>query len=123
VDQVRTDAHPDGLTQEAEQTQSASDWWPLDCLRSLGRAAAIASGAAVDAAKRHSDHRDFRILTIEQDGAYRAHITHWRDEPLSLHGKLARDIGNARFASHEEAAQHARFLIVSGALNHLGPGA
>jgi hypothetical protein len=113
------DTHPDALSQEAGPAQPASGWWPLNCLRSLGRAAAIASGAALDASKQHADHRDFRILTIQQDGAYRAHITHWRNEPLRLDGKLARDIGNARFGSHEEAAQYARFLIVSGALNQL----
>ena len=112
------DTHPDALSsQENGQAPQASVWWPLDCLRSLGRAAAIASGAPANAcSKQHPDHRGFRILTTEQDGAYRAHITHWRDEPLSPHGRLARDIGNARFGNHEEAAQYARFLIVSGTL-------
>jgi hypothetical protein len=115
------DAHPDALSQETRQetgqAPQASAWWPLDCLRSLGRAATIAAGAPLNASsKQHPEHRGFRILTTEQDGAYLAQVTHWREEPLSPNGKLARNIGNARFGSHEEAAQYARFLIVSGTL-------
>jgi len=40
-----------------------------------------------------------------------------------LKSQFGADVGHARFGSHEEAARHARFLIASGALNNLGPGA
>jgi hypothetical protein len=114
------DAHPDGLSGEAGQTRHASGWWPLDCLRSLGRAAAIASGTA-PSSKEHPDYRGFRILTMGQEGSYRVHVAHGQGGRIK--GRLKRDIDAARFGSHEEAAQYARFLIASGTLNHLVPGA
>ncbi|MBC7907512.1 MAG: hypothetical protein H7Y60_12310, partial [Rhodospirillaceae bacterium] len=52
--------------------------------------------------------------------SYGARVTHWRGETIRLDPQLQHDIDNARCASHDEAAQHARFLIASGALNHLG---
>lgn len=113
-------AYRGGLSEEAGQARPASGWWPLDCLRSLGRAAAIASGATPDAPKEHSDYRGFRILTMEQEGRYRVHVTH--GQGACIKGRLKQDIDAARFASHDEAAQYARFLITSGRLNHLNPG-
>ena len=99
-------------------------WWPLDWLRSLGRAATIASGVAFDtASKQHPDYRGFRIVTTGHDGNYRAQVTHWQGEAVRVHGPMKHNIDRTRFGSHEDAAQYIRFLIVSGALNHLGLGA
>jgi len=109
--------------QAAETQQDAGGWWPLDCLRSLGRAASIAHGQPGQPFKQHPDYRGFRILTTGQDGACCARITHWQEQAIHIDGQLKHDIDNARFGSHEEAARHARFLIASGALNNLGPGA
>lgn len=120
------DIHPDMRPGEADcaQTQPVSTgWWPLDCLRSLGRAASIASGQAGPSFQQHADYRGFRILTTGQDGSYASRITHRQGEAIRMDRQLQHTIEKARFDSHEEAAQHARFLIVSGAFNHLGPGA
>ena len=116
------DAHPDGHTGEpaSQAEQAPTGWWPLDCLRSLGRAASIATGQAF---QQHAEYRGFRILTSGQNGGYSARVTHWQGQAIRVNGQLKHQIDNARFASHEEAAQHARFLIASGAFNHLGPGA
>ena len=112
--------HPDTHTVEADpagQAQPASTGWsPLDCLRSLGRAASIATGQAY---QQHGEYRCFRILTSGQNGGYSARITHWQGQTVRMNSQLKHQLENARFASHEEAAQHARFLIGSGALNHL----
>ena len=116
------DVHPHGhpeAVDTAQAQQASTGWWPLDCLRSLGRAASIASGQAGQSIKQHADYRGFRILTAGQDGSYRAHVTHWQGETLGMGRRLKHDIDDARFGNHEEAAQHARFLIASGALNHL----
>ena len=107
------DAHRGGLSEEAGQAPPASGWWPLDCLRSLGRAAAIASGAA-PSSKEYPDYRGFRILTMGQEGSYRVHVAHGQGGRIK--GRLKYDVDKARFCSHDEAAQYARFLIVSGAL-------
>jgi hypothetical protein len=118
------DFHPSVHPGEVEtaQTQPVStSWWPLDCLRSLGRAASIASGQAGQSFRQHADYRGFRILTTGQDGGYRARVTHWQGEPIRIGRQIQHMIDDARFASHEEAARHARFLIASGALNHFGP--
>lgn len=117
------DIHPSAHPDEAPAQAQPSGWWPLDCLRSLGRAASIASGQAGQSIQQHADYRGFRILTTGQDGSYVAQITHWQGEVLRIGRQLQHTIDNARFASHDEAAQHARFLITSGAFNHLGPGA
>jgi len=128
VNQVRMDAHPHGQAAETDVAmqvhQDSPGWWPLACLRSLGRAASIATGAQqLLPCKQHADYRGFRILTTEQDGGYCARVTHWRGNALGMSPRLRHDVDNARFGSHEEAAQHARFVIASGALNHLAPGA
>ena len=124
MNQLRMDLHPSVHAGEAaEQALPVSNgWWPLDCLRSLGRAASIASGQAGQSLMQHADYRGFRILTARQDGSYCARVTHWQGEPIRMGRQLKHDIDNARFGSHEGAAQHARFLIASGALNHPGPG-
>jgi hypothetical protein len=98
-------------------------WWLLDCLRSLGRAASLASGQAGRSSQQHADYRGFRILTTGQEGSYCAYVTHWQDKPIHTDPQHKHDNDNARFGSHEEAAQHARFMIASGTLNHLGPRA
>jgi len=115
---VKTDIHSQHADTAVQHGRPG--WWPLDCLRSLGRAASIASGQA--GRSSHADYRGFRILTAEQDGGYRAQVTHWQGMAIRTDRQLQHSIDNARFASHDEAAQHARFLIASGALNHLGPG-
>ena len=115
---VHPSVHP---ADSAEQAPPVSNgWWPLDCLRSLGRAASIASGQASQSLKQHADYRGFRILTAGQDGSYCARVTHWQGESIRMGRQLKHEIDNARFASHDEAAQHARFLIASGVLNHSG---
>ena len=98
------------------QTQRAvgAGWWPLDWLRSLGRAASIAAGHP---AQSQGEYRGFRILTTSQDGAYVAHITHHRGQAIAR--QVRRHIDTAQFDSREEALQHARFVITSGALRHL----
>jgi len=116
---VKTDIHSQHADTAVQHGRPG--WWPLDCLRSLGRAAIIASGQA--GRSSHADYRGFRILTTEQDGGYCARVTHWRGNALGMSPQLRHDVDNARFGSHEEAAQHARFVIASGALNHLAPGA
>src|SRR5690242_3080923 len=111
---LETDVPP----QRADTAARASlpGWWPLDCLRSLGRAASIATGQAF---QQHAEDRGFGILTSGQNGGYSARVTHWQGQAIRVNGQLKQRIDNARFASHEEAAQHARFLIASGAFNHL----
>jgi hypothetical protein len=119
---VHPNGHPDGQPRETGAKADGAGWRPLDFLRSLGRAATIASGATLDSsAKQHADYRGFRIFTSGQDGSYGARVTHWQGE--AIRRAPNHTIDNARFGSHEEAAQHARFVIASGALNHLGPGA
>jgi len=110
------EAHPDGDTVDSQAEQAPCGWWPLDCLRSLGRAASIATGQAY---QQHAEYRCFRIVTSGHNGGYSARITHWQGQAVRMNRQLEHQLENARFASHEEAAQHARFLISSGALNHL----
>lgn len=111
----------DGQAADAQAEQGSGGWWPLNCLRSLGRAASIAH--AGQPFREHADYRDFRILTTGQDGSCCARVTHWQGQAVRMNGQLKNQLENARFGSHEEAAQHARFLIASGALNHLRTGA
>lgn len=89
-------------------------WSPLNWLRSLGRAASIATGQP---APSHAEYRGFCILTTGQDGAYFARITHHGSRPIA--GHIRHPIDTAGFGSREEALQHARFVIASGALNPL----
>jgi hypothetical protein len=117
--------HPGESDMAAVEAQKdGAGWGPLDCLRSLGRAASIASGAqpACQSIKQHADYRGFRILTSGQDGSYCARLTHWQGEAVRTDRQIKRYFDGSRFGSHEEAAQYARFVIASGALNHLGPG-
>jgi len=122
---VHPNRQPDGTDRTAGAQKDSAGWWPLDCLRSLGRAASIATGAqqACPSFQQHADCRGFRILTTGRDGSYAARVTDRQGEAIRMGRQLQHTIDNARFRSHEEAAQHARFVIASGALNHLGPRA
>ena len=93
-------------------------WWPLDCLRSLGRAASIAAGGFAYL-QWHGAYRGFGIFTTGDSGDYSARIRLDDGQILPTGEQLQRYIDAARFDSREEAAQHARFVIASGALNHL----
>lgn len=106
---MKTDISSDHADPAAEQ----SGWGPLDCLRSLGRAASIAAGASLQG---QSEFHGFRIVTAGRDGAYRARVTHHHGKAVRLPALLRHQLDAARFKSAEEAAQHARFLIASGAL-------
>jgi hypothetical protein len=89
-------------------------WSPLDCLRLLGRAAGIAAGGASPVL---TQFRGYSIVTAGQDGAYLARITHHQGKAIRLPSHIRRKIDAVRFPSPEEAARHARFLILSGTLN------
>ena len=115
---VRADGHPDGTA--AQSPSGDTGWWPLNCLRSLGRAATIASGAVDHSLKQHADYRGFRILTTELDGGFGARVTYRDGAAIRMGRQLKQQFDAARFPSHEEAAQHARFVITSGAFSHLG---
>jgi hypothetical protein len=82
----------------------------------LGRAASIAAGQP---AQSHADYRGFRILTTGQEGSYFARITHHGSRSIRMSRQMRHQIDAAGFGSREEALQHARFVIASGALNHL----
>jgi hypothetical protein len=116
---LKTDIHSHRL-ETAEGELVSSSWWPLDCLRSLGRVASIAAGGpAPHPPQQHAEYRGFRILTTGRDGVYFAHITHHGGQPIRAARQIRQQIDMARFDSHEEAAQHARFVIASGAFTHL----
>lgn len=102
----------------AKGEQARLGWWPLDCLRSLGRAASIAAGGSPDL-QWYADYRGFGIFTTSQDGVFCARIIHGSGQAVQIGEQLRRYIDAARFESREEAALHARFVIASGALNHL----
>ena len=107
------DIRPDHA--EAETTgQDSSGWSPLDCLRLLGRAAGIAGGGTSPVL---TEFRGYSIVTTGRDGAYLAHITHHQGKTIRLPSHIRRKIDAARFPSPDEAARHARFLILSGTLN------
>jgi hypothetical protein len=120
---MKQDIHSQYADTTVRNEPGGSSWWPLDCLRSLGRAASIAAGGPFPSPKSHPEYRGFRILTTGQDGAYCARITHHGGQPIQMAREIRHEIDTARFESREEAAQHARFLIASGALNHLVRGA
>jgi hypothetical protein len=44
MDHTKTNLTPGGANLAAQEAQDSLSWWPLDCLRSLGRAASIAAG-------------------------------------------------------------------------------
>lgn len=102
--------HADAATAE----QNSSSWSPLDCLRLLGRAAGIAAGGASPVL---TEYRGYSIVTTGRDGAYLARITHHQGRTIRLPSHIRRKIDAARFPSPDEAARHARFLILSGTLN------
>jgi len=105
------DTSPDHADADAPEQ---GGWSPLDCLRSLGRAASI---AAVGASPAPVEFHGFRIVTAGQDGAYTTRITHHLDKAICLPWQIRRQIAAARFPSAGEAEQHARFLIASRALD------
>ena len=116
-----TFASMDYLKSEADQTdmsteQSGSGWSLLDGLRLLGRAAGIAVGGASPVL---TQFRGYSIVTAGRDGAYLAHITHHQGKAIRLPSHIRRKIGAARFPNPDEAARHARFLILSGTLKSL----
>jgi len=96
-------------------------WWPLDGLRSLGRAASIAAGGFAYL-QWHGAYRGFGIFTTGVSGDYSARIRLDDGQIIQPGEQLQRYIDAARFDSREEAAQHARFVIASGALAHLAHG-
>ena len=102
--------------------QGEPGWWPLDCLRSLGRAASIAAGGFAYL-QWHGAYRGFGIFTTGDSGDYSARIRLDDGQPIQTGEQLQRYIDGARFDSREDAAQHARFVIASGVLNHLICGA
>ena len=112
---------PDRADMPAKGEQARPGWSPLDCLRSLGRAASIAAGGPPDP-QWHSDYRGFGIFTTGQDSAFCARILDGRGQAVRIGGPLKRYIDAAKFDSRDEAALHARFVIASGALNHLVRG-
>jgi hypothetical protein len=109
---TRAKLNPDHGETAAPAEQSS--WSPLDCLRSLGRAASIAAGAPNES---QDELNGFRIAVAGQDGSYTAHVTHHHGKAIRLPALLRDQLDAARFPSAEEAVQHARFLIVSGTLN------
>jgi hypothetical protein len=113
---VTTESNPDQADTAANAEQASSGWSPMDCLRSLGRAASIAAGTDPNEAD------GFRIITESRDGDYYACITHYLGKAIRLPMALRHQLESASFPSAEEAAQHARFLIASGALNSIRHG-
>jgi hypothetical protein len=110
------DTSPDHAEAAAATGENSSGWWPLDCLRSLGRAARIAAGVG---GQGQDEFRDFQIVVAADSGAYGARITHYRGKTIRLPASLRRQLDASRFPDPQEAVQHARFLIASGALNHI----
>ena len=108
---MKTDLSPDHA-ETAPAEQGGSGWSPLDCLRLLGRAAGIAAASPV-----LTQFRGASIVTTGRDGAYLARITHHQGKTIRLPSHIRRKIDAARFPSPDEAARHARFLILSGTLN------
>ena len=110
---MKADAGSNSLDTKIEDS---SQNWLLDCLslKPLGRAAGIAAGAPWS---WQSEYQGFRIQTAGQDGAYAARITHHHGREIRTPQPLKHHIEQASFRSPEEAMQHARFVIASGALN------
>ena len=69
-----------------------------------------------------NDVDGFRIVTDGRDGAYCACITHYLGKAIRLPSAIRHQLEAASFPNAEEAAQHARFLIASGALNSIRHG-
>jgi len=113
---VTTESNPDQAETAVNAEEASSGWSPMDCLRSLGRAASIAAGTAPN------DVDGFRIVTDGRDGAYCACITHYLGKAIRLPSAIRHQLEAASFPNAEEAAQHARFLIASGALNSIRHG-
>jgi len=117
--QLKTDIHSFRI-EAAEGEAVDSSWWPMDCLRSLGRVASIAAGGpAPHPPQQHAEYCGFRILTTGRDGVYFAHLTHHGGQPIRADRQIRQQIDMVRFESHAEAAQHARFVIASGAFTRL----
>jgi len=98
--------------------QKSSRWWLLNGLLCLGRAASIATG---DAGSAHTEFHCFRIAVTGLGDAYYARVTHYLGKAIRLPQSLA-DRLDARFPSADEAVQHARFLIASGAFKTVQRG-
>jgi hypothetical protein len=91
---------------------------PLDFLCSLGHAASIAAGGFASL-QWHGAYRGFGIFTTGDSGDFSARIRLEDGQVFQTGEQLQRYIDAARFDRREEAAQHARFVIASGALAHL----
>jgi hypothetical protein len=111
-----TSPDQDEAAQAAGQDQKS--WSPMDWLRSLGRAASIAAG---DVGQEHTEFHCFRIAVTGHTGAYYARVTHYLGKAIRMPAPLTRQL-DARFPNPEEAVQHARFMITSGALKPVQRG-
>jgi hypothetical protein len=110
VRRVTAESHSSQHPVAGETEQPSAGWF--DCLRLLGRAAGIAAASPL-----LTEFRGYSIVTTGRDGAYLARIAHHQGKTIRLPSHIRRKIEAARFPSPEEAAQHARFLILSGTLN------
>jgi len=93
-------------------------WWPLNGLLCLGRAASIAAG---DVGQEHNEFHCFRIAVTGRSGAYYARVTHYLGKAIRLPAALRHQL-DARFPNADEAMQHARFMIASGAFKPVQRG-
>jgi hypothetical protein len=111
----RVTAHParrpDRSGTPIQDQPAGENWSPLDCLRLLGRAAGIAAASPV-----LTEFRGYSIVTTGGDGAFLARITHHQGKAIRLPSHIKRKMDAARFPSPDEAARHARFLILSGTI-------
>jgi hypothetical protein len=107
------------MGESAGKRVEQSGWSPLDGLRSLGRAASIAAGQPQFPWTGQDEYRGFRIVTAGRGDCYCADVTHHDGTALRLPDRFKHHINDANFRSPEEAVQHARFVIASGALNRL----
>jgi len=110
------DTSPDHA--EAARDQDHEGWSPMDWLRSLGRAASIAAG---DVGQEHTEFHCFRIAVTGRTGAYYARVTHYLGKAIRMPAPVKRQL-DARFPNPEQAVQHARFMITSGALKPVQRG-
>ena len=109
-------ANPDQI--DPADSGESPRWWPWDSLLCLGRAASIAAG---DAGQDHDEFHCFRISVAGRGGAYCARVTHYLGKAIRLPDSL-RDQLEARFPSADQAMQHARFMIASGAFKPVQRG-
>jgi len=112
------DTSPDHGKAAQAAGQDHEGWSPLDFLRFLGRAASIAAG---DVGQEPDEFHCFRIAVTGRAGAYYARVTHYLGKAIRLPAPLRHQL-DARFSSPDEAVQHARFMIASGAFKPVQRG-